>query len=98
MSVMLQLPIYYLLNRQIEKVMTPATTQPIVRTLKTTISGTNFKNMQISYGKDYIAYEENGILKVYNLKQDKQVLRSLHQVTTKIWEYSIFNGCLTEIR
>ncbi|WP_434512443.1 hypothetical protein [Desulfitobacterium sp. AusDCA] len=72
-SVMLQLPIYYLLNRQIEKVMTPATTQPIVRTLKTTISGTNFENMQISYGKDYIAYEENGILKVYNLKQDKQV-------------------------
>lgn len=53
--------------------MTPANTQPIVRTLKTTINGTNFENMQISYGKDYIAYKENGILKVYNLKQDKQV-------------------------
>lgn len=53
--------------------MAPANTQPIVRTLKTTINGTNFENMQISYGKDYIAYKENGILKVYNLKQDKQV-------------------------
>lgn len=70
---MLQIPIYYLLNRQIEKVMTPVNTQPIVRTLKTTINGTNFENMQISYGKDYLAYKENGILKVYNLKQDKQV-------------------------
>lgn len=53
--------------------MTPVNTQPIVRTLKTTINGTNFENMQISYGKDYLAYKENGILKVYNLKQDKQV-------------------------
>lgn len=70
---MLQIPSYYLLNRQIEKVMTPPDTQPIVRSLKTNIPGTSFENMQISYGKDYIAYEEDGVLKVYNLEQEKQV-------------------------
>lgn len=74
-SLMLQFPIYYFLNQQIEKVMTPPSTPVIVRTLKTNIFGTQFENMQISYAKDYLAYEENGVLKVYNLKQEKQVFQ-----------------------
>lgn len=72
-SLMLQVPIYYFFNQQIQKVMTPPETPVIVRTLKTNIPGTTFENMQISYAKDYIAYKENGVLKVYNLKQEKQV-------------------------
>jgi hypothetical protein len=70
---MLQIPTYYLLNNQIEKVMTPPETQAVVRTLKTNIPGKSFENMQISYAKDYIAYEEEGVLKVYNLEQEKEV-------------------------
>lgn len=70
---MLQIPTYYLLNRQIEKVMTPPETQVVVRTLKTNIPGKSFENMQISYAKDYIAYEDDGVLKVYNLEQEKQI-------------------------
>lgn len=53
--------------------MAPAAAQATIRTLKTSIQGTSFENMQISYAKDYIAYKENGVLKVYNLKQEKQV-------------------------
>lgn len=70
---MLQIPTYYLLNQQIQKVMTPPEKAAVVRTLKTNIPGTSFDNMQISYAKDYIAYKENGTLKVYNLAKGEQV-------------------------
>lgn len=72
-SLMLQIPAYYFLNRQIEKVMAPSEKEAVVRTLKTNIPGTSFNNTQISYAKDYLAYEEDGVLKVYNLEQGKQV-------------------------
>jgi len=70
---MLQIPTYYYLNHLIEKVMAPPVTAVTVRTLKTTIPGSALESMQISYAKDYIAYKENGVLKVYNLIQEKQV-------------------------
>lgn len=72
-SLMLQIPTYYLFNKQIQKVMTPPEAQAVVRTLKTNIPGNSFENMQVSYAKDYIAYEEDGVLKVYNLEKEKQV-------------------------
>lgn len=54
--------------------MAPVVAQPIVvENFETEIPGTNLENLQISYGKDYLAYDENGVLKVFNLKQKKVV-------------------------
>lgn len=73
-SLMLQFTFYYFLNNQIEKVMAPTVNEPIVvKNLEADIPGTNLEGIQISYAKDYLAYKENGVLKVYNLKQKKVV-------------------------
>ena len=72
-SLVLQLGAYALLNDQIQKVMQPAGTEPIALQLKTTIPGLGFTNVQISYAKDYLAYMENGTLKIFNLKKNKVV-------------------------
>lgn len=73
-SLMLQFTFYYFLNNQIEKVMAPTVNEPIVvKNLEADIPGTNLEGIQISYAKDYLAYKENGVLKVFNLKQKKVV-------------------------
>ncbi|AGA69351.1 hypothetical protein Desdi_1902 [Desulfitobacterium dichloroeliminans LMG P-21439] len=73
-SLMLQFTFYYFLNGQVAKIMAPVIAQPIVvENLEAEIPGTNLENLQISYGKDYLAYHENGVLKVYNLNQEKVV-------------------------
>jgi hypothetical protein len=73
-SLILQFGAYYYLNNQVRKVMAPPTSaKPITRQLKATIPGTDLSNVQVSYAKDYLAYMENGTLKVFNLKTDKVV-------------------------
>lgn len=73
-SLVLQFGAYALLNNEVSKVMEqPAASEPITRQLKATIPGTDLNNIQISYAKDYLAYTENGVLKVFNLKKEKVV-------------------------
>ncbi|EGW40534.1 hypothetical protein DOT_1534 [Desulfosporosinus sp. OT] len=58
------------MNNQVQKVLAPpAPSRPITRQLKATIPGADLTNIQISYAKDYLAYSENGTLKVFNLKK-----------------------------
>ena len=66
-SLLLQLGGYSLLNNQVQKVMSPVSSEPITLQLKATIPGSDLSNIQISYAKDYLAYSENGALKVFNL-------------------------------
>jgi hypothetical protein len=72
-SLMLQFSFYYFLNHQVEKVMSPDIGPIVIKNLEAEIPGTNLQNIQISYAKDYLAYKENGVLKVFNLKQNKVV-------------------------
>ena len=74
-SLLLQFGGYSLLNNQVQKVMSPvaAAIEPIAVQLKATIPGSDLRNIQISYAKDYLAYSENGSLKVFNLKKGKVV-------------------------
>jgi len=72
-SLLLQFGAYSLLNDQIQKVMQPVGSEPIALQLKTTIPGYGFTNVQISYAKDYLAYMENGTLKIFNLKKNKVI-------------------------
>ncbi|MDR3602754.1 MAG: hypothetical protein P4L49_20140 [Desulfosporosinus sp.] len=71
-SLMLQFGGYTLLNNQIKQVMglTGADGEaPITSQLKATIPSSNITNIQVSYAKDYLAYSENGTLKIFNLKK-----------------------------
>ncbi|HEY8910533.1 MAG TPA: hypothetical protein VIM51_09675 [Desulfosporosinus sp.] len=72
-SLFLQLGAYSLLNNQIEKVMQPQGSEPVALQFKATIPGSGFTNVQISYAKDYLAYSENGTLKIFNLKKKKVI-------------------------
>jgi len=53
--------------------MSPPASETITLQLKATIPGSDLNNIQISYAKDYLAYSENGTLKVFNLKNKKVV-------------------------
>ncbi|SPF56741.1 conserved exported hypothetical protein [Candidatus Desulfosporosinus infrequens] len=71
-SLIFQLGGYSLLNNQIQKVLEPTATEgvlPITPHLKATIPGSGLSNIQVSYAKDYLAYSENGALKIFNLKK-----------------------------
>lgn len=46
---------------------------PITTQLKATIPGSNLTNIQVSCAKDYLAYSENGTLKIFNLKKGNVV-------------------------
>lgn len=81
-SLVLQGGGYYYLNHQVQGVMTPLSNAPITVNLKATIPGSNLKNIQISYAKDYLAYTENGTLKIFNLFQGKQVFEKKSPSTT----------------
>jgi len=73
-SLLLQYGGYFYLNNQVQKVMAPVEkSKPITLQLKATIPGSDLNNIQISYAKDYLAYSENGTLKVFNLKSQKVV-------------------------
>jgi len=41
--------------------------------LTATIPGSDLTNIQVSYGKDYLAYSENGTLKIFNIKKGNVV-------------------------
>ena len=73
-SLLLQFVAYSFLNQQVQKVMAPTVaSEPITLQLKSTIPGSALTNIQISYAKDYLAYMENGTLKVFNLKKETVV-------------------------
>lgn len=75
-SLIFQFSAHALLNNQIEKIMgfTVGKSEPCITTqLKATIPGTDLTNIQVSYAKDYLAYMENGTLKIFNLKKSKVV-------------------------
>ncbi len=74
-SLVLQFSIYSYLESRVAKVLAPPTgnTAPIVKELKATVPGNNLENLQLSYAKDYLAYTENGALKVFNLSSQKVV-------------------------
>jgi hypothetical protein len=74
-SLLLQFGGYSLLNNQVQTVMNPVAvaSEPITLQLKATIPGSDLTNIQISYAKDYLAYLENGTLKVFNLTKGKVV-------------------------
>ncbi|MHB1651985.1 MAG: hypothetical protein ACYCVD_05825 [Desulfitobacteriaceae bacterium] len=68
-----QFSAYTYLNNKVEAVMlTPSVVQkPITQRLVADIPGTNLEDIQLSYAKDFLAYKQNGVFKVYNLKQKK---------------------------
>ncbi|WP_088227707.1 hypothetical protein [Desulfosporosinus sp. FKB] len=73
-SLLVQYGGYSYLNRKVQQVITPDQSPKIITTqLKATIPGSNLQNVQVSYAKDYIAYSEDGTLKVFNLKKQKVV-------------------------
>jgi len=73
-SLVLQYGAYSYLNNQVQKVMAPSEkSEPITLQLKATIPGSDLKNIQVSYAKDYLAYMENGTLKIFNLINKKVV-------------------------
>lgn len=81
-SLFLQGGAYSYLNNKVEAVMAPLSSEPITLKLKATIPGSNLKNIQISYAKDYLAYTENGTLKIFNLVKGKQVFEKKSPSTT----------------
>lgn len=81
-SLFLQGGAYFLLNNKVKEVMAPVASEPITLKLNATLPGTNLKNIQISFAKDYLAYTENGTLKIFNLVQGKQVFEKKSPSTT----------------
>ena len=81
-SLFLQAGGYFYLNNKVQAVMAPSQEPPITLELKTTIPGSNLKNIQISYAKDYLAYTEDGTLKIFNLVLGKQVFEKKSPSTT----------------
>ena len=81
-SLLLQGGGYFLLNKKIQGVMTPVSNEAITLKLNATIPGTDLQNIQVSYAKDYLAYTENGTLKIYNLVKGKQVFEKKSPSTT----------------
>ncbi|HWQ43691.1 MAG TPA: hypothetical protein VN456_16895 [Desulfosporosinus sp.] len=76
---------YSLLNKQIQKVMGLTSVDnepPITPQLKATIPGSDLTNIQVSYAKDYLAYSENGTLKIFNLKKGNVVFEKKPPSTT----------------
>ncbi|OLN26409.1 ATP-dependent exoDNAse (exonuclease V) beta subunit (contains helicase and exonuclease domains) [Desulfosporosinus metallidurans] len=92
---------YSLLNNQLQKVMGSTAVDsepPITPQLKATISGSELTNIQVSYAKDYLAYSENGTLKIFNLKKGNVVFeKNLPLQLIKHWVFLHINGYLTEI-
>ena len=75
-ALFMQFGAYSFLDYQVTKVLNPNSPDelpPITTTQVAKIPGTHLENIQISYGKDYLAYKENGVFKVYNLKKEKVV-------------------------
>ncbi|MDR3542667.1 MAG: hypothetical protein P4L69_17155 [Desulfosporosinus sp.] len=67
-SLLLQFGAYSFLNNQVQKVIAPTVaSEPITLQIKATIPSSSLTNVQISYAKDYLAYMEDGTLKIFNL-------------------------------
>ncbi|TGE36114.1 hypothetical protein E4K67_21530 [Desulfosporosinus fructosivorans] len=81
-SLFLQGGAYTYLDNKVHAVMTPIASKPITLELNATIPGSNLENIQISYAKDYLAYTQNGTLKIFNLVNGKQVFEKKSPSTT----------------
>jgi len=81
-SLLLQGGGYFYMNKKVQGVMAPVVNEPITLNLTATIPGSNLQNIQVSYAKDYLAYTENGTLKIYNLVKGKQVFEKKSPSTT----------------
>lgn len=82
-SLFLQGGAYFYMDNKVHAVMTPIASKPITLELNATIPGSNLENIQISYAKDYLAYTENGTLKIFNLVSKKQVFEKKSPSTDK---------------
>ncbi|NMA69766.1 MAG: hypothetical protein GX958_10140 [Desulfitobacterium sp.] len=89
-SLMFQFTFYYFLNKKAEAIMIPQITPVVVEDLEIEIPGTNLENLQISFGKDYLAYMEDNQLKVYNVKLEKVVFEKKPQGNNKYDEGVIY--------
>lgn len=72
-GLLIQFGAYSFLEYKITQVMSPPKPEAITTKLEADIPGTNLQNVQVSYAKDYLAYIENGALKVYNMEQGRIV-------------------------
>lgn len=75
-SLIFQFGGHSLLNMQVQKVMgltAEDNERPITTLITATIPGSDLTNIQVSYAKDYLAYMENGTLKIFNLRKGKIV-------------------------
>lgn len=72
-SLVWQIAAYAYFNEKVKTVMAPPDVKPITQRISADIPGVDLKDIQLSYAKDYLAYTENGVLKVYNLKQKSLV-------------------------
>ncbi len=89
-SLMFQFTFYYYLNSKVEAIMVPQINPVVVEDLEIEIPGTNIDNLQISFGKDYLAYMEEDQLKVFNVKQEKVVFEKKPQGNNKYDEGVIY--------
>lgn len=100
-SLIFQFGGYSLLNNQIQKVMglTAVDSEPpITPQLKATIPGSDLTNIQVSYAKDFLAYSENGTLKIFNLKKENVVFEKNPPLPLiKHWVFLRINGYPIEI-
>lgn len=89
-SLMFQFAFYYFLNKKAEAIMIPQITPVVVEDLEIELPGTNLENLQVSFGKDYLAYMEDNYLKVYNVKLEKVVFEKKPQGSNKYDEGVIY--------
>lgn len=89
-SLMFQFTFYYFLNKKAEAIMIPQIAPVVVEDLEIQLPGTNLENIQVSFGKDYLAYMEDNYLKVYNVKLEKVVFEKKPQGSNKYDEGVIY--------
>ncbi|MDR3539389.1 MAG: hypothetical protein P4L69_00235 [Desulfosporosinus sp.] len=72
-SLVLQFGAYTFINYKIQKVLQPqpAGSETISQQPKVTIPGSGLTNIQVSHDLNYLAYLENGTLKIFSLKKKK---------------------------
>ncbi|AET65891.1 hypothetical protein Desor_0171 [Desulfosporosinus orientis DSM 765] len=84
-SLIFQFGGHWLLNLQIQKVMGLGVVNselPVTARLKASIPGSELRNIQVSYAKDYLAYMEKDTLKVFNLKKEKIIFEKISPSAT----------------
>lgn len=81
-SLFLQFSIYGFTNYKVGKILNPVY-EPITTNLQAKIPGTNLENIQISHAKDYLAFTDNGVFKVFNLKKQEIVFEKKPEINSE---------------